>query len=185
MSWDPFQSCLSDSTPASKVPPPQPQEAWDRDVDFSACFCCPEKWGHPCHPGKTKTPLQCKYLQQPFIWSFRAYILHTTYTISPACHHCPPSVGCHSAFSQQKHCHKFRTSRFGSSVRSVIAFGIICVQDINRGGNLGGFLPFFQTYSRWNSYWGVGWYQPGKTIWLAIAMLPLIKSLFSIFVCFF
>lgn len=56
---------------------PSPQEAFDslglRCWLFSAHFCCPEDWG--CHPDKTKTPLQCKYLQDIFTWSFRDILL--------------------------------------------------------------------------------------------------------------
>lgn len=79
-SWDTFQFYLSNSIPASKgfglfcsSPSIRLLASWDRDVDFSVCLCCSVKWG--CHPDKTKTPLQCKYLQWKLIWSVRSYIL--------------------------------------------------------------------------------------------------------------
>lgn len=39
-------------------------------------------------------------------------------------------------YSEEKYCHAFRTSRSNLKVKSVIAFERICIQDMNRGGNV-------------------------------------------------
>lgn len=170
---------------------------------FWAHFCCPENWG--CHPDKTKTPLQCKYLQENFTWSSYCHfncISDITYAIAQPTVTSFPSFGW---YSEEKHCHAFRTSRSNLTVKSVIAFERICIQDMNRGGNVCvgfAFIPNLQQvwwiclFVRLIDFWGFfcffvfQWgvlgvqYQPRKTIQLVIAMLSLIKPLFSVFVCF-
>lgn len=117
----------------------------DRDVGFSTCFLWPRGVG--LQPRKTKVPPQCRYPQQKFFWSFRDCILLLLKHY--LCHH--PSLPqlltllwVPLRVLRTKTLHMCRASRPGSAVISIIAFGRIHIQDMNRGGNLG----FFCFYSK-------------------------------------
>lgn len=110
-----------------------------KDVGFSTCFLWPREVG--LHPLKTKALL--RYPQRKFFWSFRDYVLLLRQTLlmlspQPTTTAYPP-LGATQSSKNKKHCHMFRASGSGSAIVSIIAFGRIHIQDINRGGNLGVF----------------------------------------------